>query len=210
MKKPHFSPAISATLLSSLVLCAPAIALAQSVPVAPPPVAPTASAAPAALPPAAPVASAGPVAWQPTASFPFQAPPSAAEIPPNAVEVRPVEASSGDDIESGSEEGPPRRRRPGLIVAGASVMGTGLLISVVGLVAKNENKDCEPDARFLSSCGMFDRQIETATTAMLVGGLITLVAGIPMLIMGVKKRPVSAAQSAWVGQPTANGWSWKF
>jgi hypothetical protein len=106
---------------------------------------------------------------------------------------------------------PPLRRmhrRPGLIAGGGVLMGLGLVNALMGgyFIAFNQiqySSDCmladdhATGGYWSSDCGHRDDTLQSLGIGMLVGGGLALAAGIPMLVVGIKKVPdTSSASSA--------------
>ncbi len=104
----------------------------------------------------------------------------------------------------------PKERRSSGMMAGGIVLlsagGLGLVIgSIVALSARcgfTVFGGCNPDTT-----------AQSAGYGMMIGGVIGIAVGIPLLVYGAKKVPVKmdgAPATAWIGAPTASGWQWKF
>lgn len=101
-----------------------------------------------------------------------------------------------------------RRNKP-LAAAGGVTMGVGLLTTLAGIVVGARNLDCHREIIF-PVCHASSEGVARAADGMMIGGAITLVVGIPILVMGLKKRHIPDNMASYVGEPTANGWRWKF
>lgn len=104
---------------------------------------------------------------------------------------------------------PPMRRDKAMAAAGGVVMGTGLLTTVAGMFVGLKNIDCHTVFIF-PSCQAHDQGVARAAEGMMIGGLVTLVVGIPILVVGLKKRPVPGALGSLAGEPAPSGWAWRF
>jgi hypothetical protein len=100
-----------------------------------------------------------------------------------------------------------RHRRPGLIAGGGVLMGLGLVHAMMGgyFIAFSQaqySSTCITDEYsngeyWSSGCDHRDDTLQSLGIGMLVGGGLALAAGIPMLVIGLKKVPdTSSAASA--------------
>ena len=55
-----------------------------------------------------------------------------------------------------------------------------------------------------------DSGLHDAAIGMMVGGALTVVLGIPLLVVGLRKRAVSPPVAALLGKPAPGGWAWSF
>ncbi len=101
------------------------------------------------------------------------------------------------------------RRDKAMAAAGGITMGVGLLTGLAGMYAGMANLDCEMILIF-PGCKAHDQGVATASEAMMIGGLVTLVFGIPILVIGLKKRPAPSTLTSFAGEPAPSGWAWRF
>lgn len=105
---------------------------------------------------------------------------------------------------------PKERRSPGMMKGGIVVTSLGGLSLIVGATVA-----------LAAGCGFTifgcnpDRSAQTAGYGMMIGGIIGVAVGIPLLVYGAKKVPINAsteatAASKWVGAPGGTGWTWAF
>ncbi|MEP7119508.1 MAG: hypothetical protein ABJE95_01305 [Byssovorax sp.] len=108
---------------------------------------------------------------------------------------------------------PKERRSVGMMVGGSVLIGVGGLVALIGsfatISASNSNFVCNGDVCTSSRGG------GAVGVGMLVGGLVGVAIGIPLLVYGAKKVPVNPAAAAptaakFIGAPGGAGWQWKF
>jgi hypothetical protein len=108
---------------------------------------------------------------------------------------------------------PKERRSVGMMVGGSVLIGVGGLVSIIGSFVALGNTStsftCSGDF-----CSSDSGSGGGAGVAMIVGGLVGVAVGIPLLVYGAKKVPVKAegapAAAKWIGAPGARGWQWQF
>lgn len=93
---------------------------------------------------------------------------------------------------------------------GGAVMGTGFLTLIAGLVVLGENTECKAVLLIFPACHQKDAGVQQAAHGMMIGGAVTLLVGIPILVSGLRKRPVAASTASLAGHPTPGGWGWSF
>ncbi len=190
----------SLALAATLFLGVPAVALADE-PASPAPTSASTGVAPA---PAAPWSS-GFAPYQPAYGPPAR-PYVTMASPPDGWGTSQLTQPPG--LESHTYK-PRTRRNKAMAAAGGIVMGTGFLTGLAGVYLGMGNLDCEMFLIF-PSCHAHDQGVATASEAMMIGGLVTLVIGIPILVTGLKKRPAPSALTSFVGEPAPSGWAWRF
>lgn len=192
---------ISAALTACLA-AAPSSALAQDAgPSAAPSVEPSAAPAGVTPPAAPPPASSGGHRAPPTPGLGWAGAPPAYWAPSGAILPKPVPFE---------DHTPPMRRNPALAGAGGATMGAGLLTFFVGLGVQISNTQCETVLYVFPSCRQKDAGVDTAAKGTMIAGGLLFFTGLPILIVGLRKRPVSEEAASLVGHPTPNGWGWRF
>lgn len=99
-----------------------------------------------------------------------------------------------------SNEDPPQqevrmKRRPGLWIPGLVMVGVGAGLAVVGLInLQLAKEDADLYCNGYGTCQDKDSLKTEATVFMVVGGVVAAV-GIPLLIVGLQKRPVASGAS---------------
>jgi hypothetical protein len=95
---------------------------------------------------------------------------------------------------------PKERRSTAMMVTGIVLTSVGGLVTLVGSLAVVGDS--------------FGGGSNGASTGFLIGGLVGLGVGIPLLVYGSKKVAVdpaaAAAAAKWIGAPGGAGWQWKF
>jgi len=98
------------------------------------------------------------------------------------------------------------------MVTGIVLTSVGGLVILAGSLAvvgsTSTNFTCEGDVCSSTSGS------PAVGTGMIIGGLVGIALGIPLLVYGAKKVPIDPAASApaaatWVGAPGGAGWQWK-
>lgn len=111
---------------------------------------------------------------------------------------------------------PKQRRSAGMMTGGIVLISAGGLATVIGaIVALNASSQCTFD--FTGTCTR-NTGAETGGYGLMIGGLVGVAIGIPLLVYGSKKVPIKAdgapeaalAIPKWVGAPGGAGWQWKF
>jgi hypothetical protein len=106
---------------------------------------------------------------------------------------------------------PMERRSSGMMTGGIVLISAGGLGIIIGsTVALSAGSSCTFD--FTGSCTR-DTSAQTAGYGAMIGGIISLAVGIPLLVYGAKKVPARGdvpPRAAWVGAPAGQGWQWKF
>lgn len=113
---------------------------------------------------------------------------------------------------------PKERRSSGMMAGGIVMISVGGLGLIIGsALALSSGSSCSFD--FSGSCSR-DTGAQTAGYGMMIGGIISVAVGIPLLVYGAKKVPVrpegapapaaALATPAWIGAPAGQGWQWKF
>ena len=140
----------------------------------------------------------------------------------SALVLLPALASAEDpsqDTAPPAGPSPRARRNVPMAIAGGVVMGVGLATFVTGIVVKENNMEC---ARWDNAGGWLsgfswcaktrprDSGLHDAAIGMMVGGALTVVLGIPLLVVGLRKRAVSPPVAALLGKPAPGGWAWSF
>ena len=140
----------------------------------------------------------------------------------SALVLSPALASADEDPPRVTTEPakPPRlRRNIPMTIAGSTLMGTGIAAIAAGYIVMDNNKVCtrrdSPGGVLsgFSSCGAtepHDPDVHGAAMGMMIGGAITLAVGIPLLVVGLRKRPVPPPVAALLGRPAPGGWAWTF
>jgi hypothetical protein len=148
----------------------------------------TATTAPAADPSAEPAAATETPAAEGAA---------AAEAAP-AHEKAPAKTAPAADPEPLEIPPPPQvrmKRRTGLLITGAVMMGVGAGLALVGLInSQTAKQDADLYCNGYGACQDQESLKTEATVFMVVGGVIAAV-GIPLFIVGLQKRPVSTGTS---------------
>jgi hypothetical protein len=111
---------------------------------------------------------------------------------------------------------PKQRRSSGMMTGGIVLISAGGLATIIGaFVALNASNQCTFD--FTGNCTR-NSGAEAGGYGLMVGGLVAVAVGIPLLVYGSKKIPIKAdgapeaalAIPKWVGAPGGAGWQWKF
>ncbi|HEX2882338.1 MAG TPA: hypothetical protein VHO25_22615 [Polyangiaceae bacterium] len=117
-----------------------------------------------------------------------------------AAPAKAAPAKTAPTTETESLEIPPppevrMKRRTGLLITGAVMMGVGAGLAVVGLInSQTAKQDADLYCNGYGACQDQDSLETEATVFMVVGGVIAAV-GIPLFIVGLQKRPVSTGTS---------------
>jgi hypothetical protein len=139
-----------------------------------------------------------------------------------ALALFPALASADDPPQATTQPAgpsPSARRNVPMAVAGGALMGTGFATLVAGYFVMDNNKVCtqwSSPGGWLSgfkSCEATaprDLGVQDAAFGMMIGGGMTLVVGIPLLIVGLRKEPVPPPVAALLGKPAPGGWAWSF
>jgi hypothetical protein len=155
-------------------------------------------------PPAAAPAEGAPAAAPPSAAVPSTAPQPAAPLPPPIV---------ADEAASAQ---PMHRRSPAIMTTGIVLTSAAVpLMLIAGALSNRAYDSCVKDQYTTSSSSpssFYDSNPcrdarDTRGTAIIIGGIIGLGVGIPMIIYGAKKVPASGATATltpWA-TPTAGG-----
>lgn len=113
---------------------------------------------------------------------------------------------------------PKERRSSGMMGGGIALVSAGGLAMAIGaVVALDASSHCDFSFSFDTVCHT-DTAAQTAGYGVLIGGIVAVAVGIPLLVYGAKKVPVKAdaapaaalAIPKWVGAPGGAGWQWKF
>lgn len=107
------------------------------------------------------------------------------------------------------------RRSTGMMVGGIALISVGGLVTLVGsfaVIGAGTSKTVTCD---VNSCFSTETGGGALGAGLIIGGLVGIAAGIPMLVYGAKKVPIDPAAAApaaakWVGAPGGAGWQWKF
>ena len=111
-----------------------------------------------------------------------------------------------------------QRRSSGMMAGGIVLLSAGGLAMAIGaVVALSVSSQCAFNFSIDSGC-QTDTSTQTTGYGMMIGGLIGVAVGIPLLVYGAKKVPVKAegapeaafATPKWIGAPGGAGWQWKF
>ena len=106
------------------------------------------------------------------------------------------------------------RRSTGMMVSGIVLTSLGGLVTLVGsLVAVSSGSTTVT----CDDTGCFSTRNDSTElgTGLIVGGLVSIAVGIPLIVYGSKKVPIDPAAAApaaakWIGAPGGAGWQWKF
>ena len=105
----------------------------------------------------------------------------------------------------GPGQQPMVRRSPALMGVGIALTALGGAASIASLVVDLAGSQCSPGqvCTGVSSGAVF---------GLLIGGVVGLGVGIPLLIYGAKEVPAGSisAVTPWVGAPGGAGWQWRF
>ncbi len=99
---------------------------------------------------------------------------------------------------------PMEQQSPAAIAGGIVAVSIGSAFMLAGAVVGLGESSC--------SGGTCDSNTPLVA-GLLVGSVVALGAGIPLLIYGTKKVPMTTATStlpAWAGAPAGRGWQWRF
>jgi hypothetical protein len=147
---------------------------------------------------------------QPPAGYaaPGYPPPGYGQPPPGYYYPPP-----GYAVQPGSQEAfaPKERRSTAMMVTGIALVSVGGLVTLVGSFAAlgtSSTTTCDVNSCFTSNGS------GALGTGLIVGGLVGIAVGIPLLVYGSKKVAVdptaAAAAAKWIGAPGGAGWQWKF
>lgn len=140
----------------------------------------------------------------------------------SALAVSPALASADEPSQAmtqSARSSPRLRRSIPMAVTGSALMGTGLATLIGGYVVMDNNKMCvrrgSPGGWLggVSWCAEDqprDSGVQGAAIGMMIGGAITLAVGIPLLIVGLRKKSVPPPVAALLGKPAPGGWAWSF
>jgi hypothetical protein len=108
------------------------------------------------------------------------------------------------------------RRSSGMMTGGIVVLSAGgLAMAIGGVMVAGASSHCTFNFDSPNFCTT-DTSTQTTGYGILIGGIIGVAVGIPLLVYGAKKVPVKvdgapeAATAKWVGAPGGAGWQWKF
>jgi hypothetical protein len=159
--------------------------------------APSAAPAPAADPAAAPVAdpSAEPATASETPAAEGEVAAETAPAPKKTPPAKTARAAEPEPVEIAPLPEVRMKRRTGLLITGAVMMGVGASFVLVGVINNQAAKqDADLYCNGYGACQDQESLKTEATVFMVVGGVIAAV-GIPLFIVGLQKRPVSTGQS---------------
>jgi hypothetical protein len=140
----------------------------------------------------------------------------------SALALSPALASADDSSQptTPSPTSSPRARRSvPMAVGGGAVMGVGFATFVAGYFVMDNNKVCAQHGSpggwlsgisYCEATRPRDPGVLDAAIGMMIGGGLTLLVGVPLLVVGLQKKPVPPPVAALLGRPAPGGWGWSF